>query len=114
MTPPRRPEALSILFYRLRVCTKVVGPPCKPEARGEMKVVAVLPLEVIELLRGPMQELKLWQIVLLAVWMLGCTLRRAVDQMLNALYALVVHLVMAGEGIETEDIVEEDERDERV
>jgi hypothetical protein len=50
----------------------------------------------------------------LAVWMLGCTLRRAVDQMLNALYALVVHLVMAGEGIETEDIVEEDERDERV
>jgi hypothetical protein len=32
-----------------------------------MKVAAVLPSEVIELLRGPVQELKLWQIVLLAV-----------------------------------------------
>jgi hypothetical protein len=45
--------------------------------------------------------------------MLGCALRRAVDQMLNVLYALLVHSVMAGKGIATEDIVEEDEHDER-
>jgi hypothetical protein len=61
-----------------------------------------------------MQELRLWEIVLLAVWMLGCAVWRAVDQMVNALYALLVQSVMVGEGMGAGDVGEEggDIRDE--
>jgi hypothetical protein len=68
---------------------------------------------VIELLRGPVQELKIWQIVLLALWMLGCAVRRALDLVVNALDALLVHSVMAGKSIDAGDSGEEDGCDAR-